>query len=42
MVLALLLALLVQVGTGLFANDDILIEGPLASLVTKAVSDQLT
>jgi cytochrome b len=42
MVLALLLALLFQTGTGLFANDDILIEGPLASLVTKARSDQLT
>ena len=42
MVLALLIALLVQTGTGLFANDDILNEGPLASLVTKAMSDQLT
>ena len=42
MVLALLLALLFQVGTGLFANDDILVEGPLAPLVSKAVSNQLT
>ena len=42
MVLALLLALLFQAGTGLFANDDILIEGPLAPLVSKAVSNQLT
>ncbi len=42
MVLALLLALLFQVGTGLFANDDVLVEGPLASLVSKATSDQLT
>lgn len=42
MVLVLLIALLFQVGTGLFANDDILIEGPLASLVSKAVSDRLT
>lgn len=42
MVLALLLALLFQAGTGLFANDDILIEGPLASLVSKALSDRLT
>lgn len=42
MVLALLLALMFQVGTGLFANDDILIEGPLAPLVSKAVSNQLT
>src|SRR5258706_1288165 len=42
MVLALLLALLVQAGSGLFANDDILAEGPLAVLVSKAVSDRLT
>lgn len=42
MVLALLLGLLFQVGTGLFANDDILIEGPLAALVTKVTSDRLT
>ena len=42
MVVALLLGLLFQVGTGLFANDDILIEGPLFSLVSKATSDQLT
>ena len=42
MVVALLLALLFQAGTGLFANDDILIEGPLASLVSKARSDELT
>lgn len=42
MVLVLLLALLFQVGTGLFANDDILFEGPLAGLVSKAWSDRLT
>jgi len=42
MVLALLLALLFQAGTGLFANDDILAEGPLAVLVSKATSDQLS
>ena len=42
MVLVMLLALLFQVGTGLFANDDVLIEGPLASLVRKDLSDQLT
>ena len=42
MVLVLLLALLFQVGTGLFANDDILFEGPLAALVSKAWSDRLT
>lgn len=42
MVVVLLLALLFQVGTGLFANDDILFEGPLAGLVSKAWSDRLT
>lgn len=42
MVLALLLGLLFQTGTGLFANDDILYEGPLAALVTKVTSDRLT
>ncbi len=42
MVLALLLALLFQAGTGLFANDDLLSEGPLATLVSKATSDQLS
>jgi cytochrome b len=41
-VLALLAVLLLQVGTGLFANDDILTEGPLAKLVSKAASDQAT
>lgn len=39
-VLALLAALLAQAGTGLFANDDILTEGPLAKLVSKATSDR--
>lgn len=42
MVLVLLLALLFQTGTGMFANDDVLVEGPLASLVSKALSDRLT
>jgi cytochrome b len=42
MVLVLLLALLVQTGTGLFANDDLLSEGPLVVLVSKATSDLLT
>jgi cytochrome b len=42
MVLVLLLVLLFQAGTGLFANDDLLSEGPLAALVSKATSDQLT
>ena len=41
-IIAMLLALLVQVGTGLFANDDILTEGPLYPLVSKDVSDWLT
>jgi cytochrome b len=42
MVLVLLLALLAQAGTGLFANDDISIEGPLSKFVSKDRSDQLT
>lgn len=41
-VLALLLLLALQVGTGLFANDDILTEGPLARLAGKDWSDTLT
>ncbi len=42
MVVALLLSLALQAGTGLFANDDIATEGPLAVLVSKALSDRLT
>lgn len=42
MVLALLASLLVQAGTGLFANDDVMIEGPLAKHVSKETSDRLT
>jgi cytochrome b len=42
MVLALLASLLVQAGTGLFANDGIATEGPLASLVSIEVSDRVT
>jgi len=42
MVVALLVVLAVQAGTGLFANDDIATEGPLAVLVSKAMSDRLT
>jgi cytochrome b len=42
MVLALLAALAVQAGSGLFANDDISTEGPLAAMVSKAVSDRMT
>jgi cytochrome b len=41
-VLAMLIALLVQAVTGLFANDDIFIEGPLYPWVSKAASDWLT
>ena len=41
-VLALLAVLAFQVVTGLFSNDDILLEGPYASMVSKALSDQLT
>lgn len=42
MVVALVAVLLGQATTGLFANDDILTEGPLAKLVSKALSDRLT
>lgn len=41
-IIAMLAALLVQAGTGLFANDDIFIEGPLYPWVSKSVSDALT
>lgn len=41
-IVAMLAVLLFQAGTGLFANDDILTEGPLYSWVTKATSDALT
>ena len=34
--------LLLQALLGLFANDDLMLEGPFAHLVSKAVSDQLT
>jgi cytochrome b len=40
--LLMLLSLIVQTGTGLFSNDDILTEGPLYGYVTKATSDWLT
>ena len=42
MVVALLLAMLFQAGTGLFTNDDILTEGPLAKLITKDLSDAIS
>lgn len=41
-VVALLLSILVQASTGLFANDDIFLEGPLAHLVSDDMSNQLT
>jgi cytochrome b len=41
-ILAMLITILIQVGTGLFANDDILTEGPLYALVSKQTSDWLT
>jgi cytochrome b len=42
MVLGMLALLLVQVGTGLCSNDDVLTEGPLALIVGKDRSDWLT
>jgi len=41
-VLAMLISLLIQTATGLFANDDIITEGPLYPWVSKATSDWLT
>ena len=41
-VLALLTVVSVQALTGLFANDDIMLEGPYASRVSKHISDLLT
>lgn len=41
-VLAMLLTLLVQVTTGLFASDDIFTEGPLYAWVSEATSNWLT
>lgn len=41
-VLSLLIILMVQTMTGLFANDDILVEGPLIHLVSDELSSQLT
>ena len=42
MVAVMLVCLLVQTGSGLFANDDILNEGPLYKYAGKALSDTLT
>jgi cytochrome b len=41
-IIAMLISLLIQVGTGLFANDDILFEGPLYDLVSRNTSGWLT
>jgi cytochrome b len=42
MVVALLLALLLQAGTGLFTNDDSFVDGPLVRLVGKDRSDAIS
>lgn len=42
MVLLLIVALLTQATTGLFSNDDVLWEGPLAARVAKETSDALS
>ena len=41
-IIAMLSCLMLQTGTGLFANDDIVTEGPLFKWVSKATSDWLT
>jgi cytochrome b len=41
-ILALLTLLLIQAGTGLFANDDITFDGPLSGWVSKSMSNWLT
>ena len=41
-VVVMLFVLLLQGLAGLFANDDLMLEGPYAKFVSKAVSDQLT
>jgi cytochrome b len=41
-VIALLATVAIQVGTGLFANDDIAFEGPLFDVVDKSFSNKLT
>jgi cytochrome b len=40
--IGLLSALATQVGSGLFANDDIAFEGPFVSYIDKSLSDNLT
>jgi cytochrome b len=41
-VVLMLAILLIQAGSGLFANDDIATEGPLAKLISKELSDRIT
>ena len=41
-VLAFIAVLIIQASTGLFANDDIFLEGPLTHLVSDETSDLLT
>jgi cytochrome b len=42
MIVVMLVVILIQITTGLFANDDILYEGPLAYKVSEEISSQLT
>jgi cytochrome b len=42
MVLFMVLLLIVQVSTGLCANDDVMLEGPFAKYAGKALSDRLS
>jgi cytochrome b len=42
MIAMMLACLLLQTGSGLFANDDIFTEGPLVAWVSKELSDWLT
>lgn len=41
-VFSLIFLLTVQVGTGLFSNDDIAFVGPLSELISKSLSDRLS
>ena len=41
-VLLMLLVVALQAGTGMFANDDVMLEGPYAAMVGKEMSDWLT
>lgn len=41
-VVALLVLLLLQAGTGLFANDDVMTDGPLVKFIGKDLSDTVT